>query len=256
MEESWGQFMGSEEIIELSAEEKTQLEWIKGPYFGAVHGLLDSNRAYLNQGITWSIGILTAVLIFGFTYIAPLQEIKNSDGEATGRALSAIAENITDGDILLLTAVLGLSTAFIANFLSRSMKGFLNLMRYVSLYSACVRLASGTVPVSRAALASIRENIRQYDDEFCPPLTFWTVVWKMATELGYGLFFGVLLLAHVLAVLAWLELGTNPCSAYFWLLLALGPVWLAAELILLRRSSYYRYGNYEKTSWHEAERRK
>lgn len=240
----------------LSPPDKEYFEWIKGPYFSAVHALLHSNRAYLNQGITWSIGILTAVLIFGFTYIAPLQEVKDAGGNVTERSLSGILSNITEGDILLLTAVVSLAFAFVANFMSRSMKGFLNLVRYVSLYSRCVRVASGSVPLTADAVEELRSHITQYDDDFCPPLGFGVVLQKMATELGYGLFLAILVAIEGAALWAWLQTSDSPCNPLFWIILAFGPVWLVTELILLRNSSYFRFGGYPAQSWDEAFRRK
>ena len=136
----------------LTDYDKEKLQWITGPYFAGLYALLDSNRNYLNQGITWSIGILTAAIMFALSYIAPLQEVKNASGKVTGRTFAAILQNITNADILLLAAVPSLAFAFVANFMSRSIKGYLNLLRYASLYSRCLRLASGSASVTPAAV--------------------------------------------------------------------------------------------------------
>lgn len=241
---------------ELSINDKEDFKWISGPYFSGLYALIDSNRSYLNQGITWSIGILTAVIIFGLTYIAPLQEIRDASGIVTGRSFLAIFQNITDADVLVLAAVLSLAFAFIANFLSRSIKGYLNLMRYAALYSRCVRLASGAVPVTSSEIKELKSQIKQYDDDFCPPLTLSAVLRKMITELGYGLFFVILIFADIVVTIAWVCANTTISGLVFLAILALGPAWLIAELVLLRRSSYFRYGDHPPISWREAIQRK
>lgn len=248
--------MIDENSEKLSDRDKEALQWITGPYFGGLYALLDSNRNYLNQGITWSIGLLTAVIIFVLTYIAPLQEIKDPSGGNASRSFVAVLNNITDADILLIATVFSLSFAFVSNFLSRSIKGYLNLLRYASLYSHCLRLASGSDPVTLVALHKLVGHIRQYDDDFCPPLTLGTVVGKMLKELGYGLFFFILVVADIVAVITWYTAATTISTCLFWFIVALGPFWLAIELFLLRHSSYYRYGAYPVESWPEALQRK
>lgn len=249
--------MSNGKTAQLSEEEKSAYEWICGPYFSAVYALLDSNRTYLNQGISWSIGILTAVIFFLFTYVAPLQEIKAPDGTVTGRSFEAMMENMTDADVLLLTSVISLSFAFVSNFLSRSMKGYLNLIRYVGLYSRCIRLCSSVTPVTSKDLGEFTGHIKQYDDDFCPPLPPGTVFWKMITELGYGMFFGILFLLYAIAIFGWFDVETAHCSLLFWGVAAFGPVWLIIELHFLSHvSSYFRYRAYRIETWAEVAERK
>lgn len=239
-----------------TAAERDALQWVRDTYFPAVHALMDSNRTYLNQGISWSIGILTAVIIFGFSYISPLQEIDPPDGDSTGRSFAAVLTNITAGDILLLTAALSLSCAFVSNFMSRSIKGYLNLMRYVALYSGCLKLCASTTLVSRDDLATLTRQIKKYDKDFCPPLRLWTVCKKMLTELGYGLFFVVLAGLYGVAAVLWHM--TSPGLGYwwFWVVLAGGPVWLGVELYFLVKSNYFQFKAYSPEDWEEASSRK
>ena len=236
----------------LSGEEQKVFNWICGPYFSGVHSLMDSNRTYLNQGISWSIGILTAVIIFALTYISPLQEVKSPSGTVTGRSLAAVLQNLTDADVILLTAVISLSFAFVSNFLSRSIKGYLNLIRYVGLYSHCLRVSSSPVPVTPDMLRELTGRIRQYDDDFCPPLPLGTVFWKMVSELGYGLFLGILILLYIIAAAGWFHVESTLSGFWFWGILAFGPVWLIVELVFLKHlSNYFRYKDYAVESWSE-----
>lgn len=248
--------MDSETGGVLSETEESALGWIRSTYFPAVHALMDSNRTYLNQGISWSIGILTAVIIFGFSYISPLQDVTALEGEVAERSFSAILSNITDGDILFLTAVLSLSCAFVSNFMSRSIKGYLNLMRYVALYSHCLRLSGAAVPVSSADLAALTAQIKQYDDDFCPPLRLRIAVGKMITELGYGLFFAVLLGLYAGAAALWHITDVSLGYWWFWAVLAFGPVWLCVELYFLGKSTYFQFKEYAAEDWPEANKRR
>ena len=238
----------------LTQEEKDVLKWISEHYLRSVYTLMDSNRVYLNQGITWSIGIISAVIIFGLTYISPLQEIKNPAGSVVERNISAIPNNITEADILLLTTVLSLSIAFVSNFLSRSIKGYLNLMRYVGLYNCCLRLASNKEKTKTDALNKTIDNIIKFDAGLFPPLTLTTTIWKMIFELGYGLFFviqGILLAG---AAAAWVSTPTSVHSVFFWLLFSSGPVWFILELVFLRfRSSYFRYNGQPAINWSDVQ---
>ncbi len=247
--------MSNETGQALNEEDANTLGWISEHYLRSIYTLIDSNRVYLNQGITWSIGIITAVFIFGLTYISPLQEVRVPNGQSSERSASAILENITDADILLLTAVLAVAFAFVSNFLSRSIKGYLNLVRYATLYARTVRLASGKMPRTTENIQALVTDIDTYDAAFRPPLLLRQTILKMLTELGYGLFFGILSLLLIGATVVWLNAQTTVCDAFFWLLVCSGPVWLVVELLFLRFGSHY--FNYTETpakGWSEAEK--
>lgn len=248
--------MDDDELPQLTDIEKDALEWVRGGYFSGVHALMDSNRTYLNQGISWSIGILTAVLIFGLTYIAPLQELRTPEGDLVGRSPAAILVNITDADILLLTAVLSLSFAFVANFMSRSIKGYLNLMRYVGLYSSCLGLVTSGERITAAQLRDVTGAIKQYDEDFCPPLRLRTAFWKMISELGYGLFIIILVILYAAAAVVWHVIDSTLWYWLFWGVLAIGPLWLLVELHFLKSSHYFSFKNYTVGNWPEAYDRK
>ncbi len=240
---------------ELSKQDQDSLKWISEHYLRSLYTLIDSNRVYLNQGITWSIGIISAVFIFGLTYISPLQDVRGSDGRPSERSAGAILENITDADVLLLTAVLAVAFAFVSNFMSRSIKGYLNLVRYAALYSRTVSLASGKTAQTPDNVRTLVSYIDTYDVEFRPPLLLRQTVVKMLTELGYGLFFGILSLLLAGAVVIWTTAQTTVCGALFWLLFCSGPVWLVIELLFLRFvSRYFSYAGAAPKGWPDAEK--
>ncbi|MGD9537109.1 MAG: hypothetical protein AB7P52_05070 [Alphaproteobacteria bacterium] len=236
----------------LSKQDQDSLKWISEHYLRSLYTLLDSNRVYLNQGITWSIGIISAVFIFGLTYISPLQDVRGPAGQ---RSAAAILDNITDADILLLTAVLAVAFAFVSNFMSRSIKGYLNLVRYATLYSRTVSLASGKIAQTPDNVRSLVNDIDTYDVAFRPPRKLGQTIFKMMTELGYGLFFGILTVLLAGAAVIWTMAQTTVCGAYFWLLVCSGPVWLVIELLFLRFvSRYFSYAPNAPRGWPEAEK--
>jgi hypothetical protein len=253
----WEQLVGAQEQT-LNESENEDLKWISEHYLRSVYTLLDSNRVYLNQGITWSIGIITAAVLFSVTYLSPLQIRPADSGSAPQRlGMVGILDNLSDADVLLLTAVLAISFAFVSNFMSRSIKGYVNMMRYVGLYSACVRIASGDGDRSPADLKRLVANINKYDVDFAPVLTLRQALAKMLTELGYGLFFTIIGVLQLAAALVWIRLPTSPFAPLFWSLLALGPIWCVVELTFLRwSSSYFRYSGGGASSWQEAKRLK
>ncbi|MBX3576081.1 MAG: hypothetical protein KF723_02645 [Rhizobiaceae bacterium] len=242
----------------LSGTENEDLKWISEHYLRSVYTLLDSNRVYLNQGITWSIGIITAAVLFSVTYLSPLQIRPASLGGTPQRlGMAGILDNVSDADVLLLMAVLAISFAFVSNFMSRSIKGYVNMMRYVGLYSACIRMASGNGDRTPAGLKRLVAEINKYDVDLAPALTLRRALAKMLTELGYGLFFAIIGVLQLAAALVWLRLPPSPYAPLFWCLLAMGPVWCVIELIFLRwLSSYFRYGSEGAKGWREAERLK
>ncbi len=120
--------MEDNEGVRLTKSENATVDWIFGPYFSGLYVLLDSNRSYLNQGITWSIGILTAVILFILTYVSPLLNIKDSAGNVVGRSFDVLPNNIATADTLILATALSVACTFIANFMSRLMKGYLNII--------------------------------------------------------------------------------------------------------------------------------
>lgn len=239
----------------LSKEYQDRLKWISEHYLRSVYTLIGSNRVYLNQGITWSIGIISAIFIFGLTYLSPLQDVRGPDGKLSGRSASAILQNITDADILLLTAVLAVAFAFVSNFLSRSIKGYLNLVRYATLYARTLRVASGQTAQTAENIQALIADIETYDAAFRPPLQLRQTVLKMVTELGYGLFFGILSLLLAGAAFVWETAQTTVWCAFFWLLLFAGPAWLGVELLFLRFGShYFSYAKNAPKGWPEAEK--
>lgn len=255
--EGGGRIVGvQEEAPSLSEAEKEDLKWISEHYLRSVYTLLDSNRVYLNQGITWSIGIISAAVLFSVTYLSPLQvRTASPSGTSQRLGISGILQNVSDADMLLLTAVLAVSFAFVSNFMSRSIKGYVNMMRYVGLYSSCVRIASGNGSRTSAGLKQLVADINKYDVDLAPPLTLPRALAKMLTELGFGLFFGIIAVLQLAAILVWFRLPPSPFAPLFWGLLAMGPVWWVVELIFLRWvSSYFRYGAEGAKGWQEAER--
>ncbi|TIW60097.1 hypothetical protein [Mesorhizobium sp. WSM3873] len=251
--------MGTQEkALSLSEIENENLKWISEHYLRGVYTLLNSNRVYLNQGITWSIGIITAAVLFSVTYLSPLQVHPTDAGGTSQRlGIAGILQNVSDADVLLLMAVLAVSFAFVSNFMSRSIKGYVNLMRYAGLYSACIRMASGTGDRTPAGLKQLVADINKYDVNFAPSLTLRRALAKMLTELGYGLFFAIIGVLQFAATLVWLRLPPSPFAPLFWVALAMGPVWFVVELIFLRwLSSYFRYRGDGARGWPEAERLK
>lgn len=246
--------MSNEAATPLSKEDQDRLKWMSEHYLRSIYTLIDSNRVYLNQGITWSIGIITAVMIFGLTYMSSLQEVRSPDGRLIERSAPAILKNVTDADILLLTTVFTVAFAFVANFMSRSIKGYLNVVRYAALYSRIVRLASGKTTQTAHAVSALADDIDTYDAAFRPPLLLRQAVEKMLTELGYGLILAILCLLLAGMAYLWVTTSTTVSSVWFWMALALGPAWLAVELSFLRfGSSYFRYAEGRAKSWPDAE---
>jgi hypothetical protein len=153
-------------------------------------------------------------------------------------------------DILVLSAALSISFAFVSNFLSRSIKGYVNLVRYSALHARCLDLITSDLKESPEDVQNLIRDIRQFDASFASPLKLSVALWKMFTELGYGLFFGILIVLQTFATVAWWEMSMSIPCLWFVVVIAFGPLWLAAEIVFLRYfSSYFRGAS---ANWAEA----
>ena len=209
---------------------KSYADWVTQDYFRGVYTLINSNRTYLNQGITWSIGVVSAF------YLAGLGFLRSTSTPDHGEGIFKTLQTLPQNDVFILTIAISVAIAIVSHFLSRSIKGYLNIIRYVSLYSECLEFAQH--PKETGAEAKLQEYIATYDKNFVAPLNFRSCLWKMFTELGFLLFFAVMLVPHCL--LSFALLRSEFCFLVSLAAALPGPIWFFVELALLRKSTYFK----------------
>lgn len=166
----------------IESNNREDINWFTGEYLRYLSAQVSANVAYLNQTVSWSVGIVTASIGFFIT-----QKVIGADDS-------------THLSTYLATLVV---VVFLVHFMGRGIRAYVNVMRFSMLSRMVIDLrirAKGIDEPPLDQLAELKRSIALYDVKWVCPVSWPTITRKFFGELGFGLMFFVMVASAMCSV--------------------------------------------------------
>jgi hypothetical protein len=183
-------------------------DWLTNAYYPTYPGKITSSIEYLHTTINWTLTVLSG-----------------------GLAIVMAGRNL-DPAILWIGTLAVLVTC--VHLLVRSAKGYINIMRWVTIDNSLVLYAIATESDKATAFNEVIHSIKEYHLNWMCPLTRKDVFYKLLFEFGYSYFFAICIGLTVYVAMSitidWFSIASAILATFF----------VVLEIYLLLRSPYMR----------------